>query len=407
MKTLRIVVLLLALLTAWRPGSADTPRVPVYPTLAAHPDLVPVAPYAPIEVGEANWGVGATGGEPRAREFLTRGNQNRIRQSGTIRRIRVNLQESAGLTGFYLRVWRQIGRTFDLVGSSENLGPRMTTGMNTLELQRPVVAQEGDYYGYRIESTAPANFFALRKREGAISHSASGDAMRATEFDWRAQTPVVGAVLPIELYMQAPILVAIGDGMVVGNLDHATFVETNQAIRPGEDLLSLLGEQWRVSRQNMAVKGSTIDEVSARFTSDVVNLKPRIALIGAGSTDILRGPAIPLTTYLARWRSMLDACQANGIKPLVILSHPSATRYTAAQSRLRDEWNGALRELVKGYPHAVVIDISPYVGEPRPSGPAGNLWNTQRRYLSPDGVRFNDAGIRQVVRAIVDQYTEP
>jgi lysophospholipase L1-like esterase len=207
--------------------------------------------------------------------------------------------------------------------------------------------------------------------------------------------------------MQAPILVAIGDGMVIGNLDHATFVEMAQANQPEQDLLSLLGEQWRVSRQNMGIKGSTIDQVSARFSSDVVNLKPRIALIGAGSTDILRGPGMSLTAYLAHWRSMLDACQANGIKPLVILSHPSVSRFTSAQSRLRDEWNDALRELVKGYPRAVVIDISRYVGEPRPSGPAGNLWNTQRKYLWTDGVRFNNAGIQQVVRAIVEQYAEP
>jgi lysophospholipase L1-like esterase len=404
----------LAALTGSRLGmAADSAPLPHYPTLAANPDLVLAGPYDPIVTGVANWGTGVSG-TAHTGEFLTVGNSYRIRQSGTISRIRLNLQEPTGLTGFYFRVWRKIGSTYDLVGSSENLAPEMQAGLNTLDLQRPILAQEGDYYGYRVESTAGANFFARTKWPGDANSLTSGHLVRTytvsdasvsgTDFNWGAQPSVRATVLPIEMYLQAPYLVAIGPSIIAGYPSHASFLETfNGLTRVGGDIASFLGDQWRVTRQNMGISAQNSSEIAARFTRDVVELKPRLAVIAAGPNDIMDGR--PKSGYLANWKRMLDACQANGIKPIVMLIFP-ATILSNSQAQQREDWDAALRELAKNYPGAVVVDVSAYVGALRAKGPANNLWNIAPG-LSPDGLHFTAKGNQLIAQAIVDQYTEP
>jgi lysophospholipase L1-like esterase len=398
----------LVLTGALASSRADTSRVPVYPTFAANPDLVQGGPYDTIAAGTANWGTGASGAA-HSREFITVGNRYRLRQDGTVSRIRVNLQDPTGLTGFYFRIWRKIRGTYDLVGSSENLAPKMMPGPNTLDLRRPMAVLEGDYYGYRVESSAAANFFARSGQRPARSYFVTDANAGCSDYNWEAQSSkyVDGQVLPIEIYLQAPILVGIGASFIEGQPAHLTFLEDTPTPMMGTDLVSYLGEQWRVTRQNMAISGQVSTVIASRFTTDVVNLRPRIVLVQAGASDILFGNGtLAGASFLANWKAMLDACQANGIKPLVLLIHP-VNAFTAGQSQKRDQWNEALRALAAGYPGAVVVDPGPVVGEFRPGGPANNLWNIAKAYSAGDGLHCNPAGYQRIAQAIVDQYTEP
>jgi lysophospholipase L1-like esterase len=381
---------------------ADTPRVPVYPTLAANPDLVQCGPYDTIASGAANWGTGLTGAHTR--EFITIGNKYRIRQNGLVQRIRVNLQDATGLTGFYFRIWRKIGSTYDMVGSSENLAPVMMAGPNTLDLKRAIFVLEGDYYGYRVESSSAANFFARSGEQPARSYSVTDGSAACSDYNWAGQPSTNGRVLPVEIYVQAPLLVGIGTSIMEGYPAHLTFLEDAPTPTMGTDLMSYLGDQWRVTRQNMGIAGQLTSDVAARFTADVVNLKPRIAVLQAGTNDIAGGT--PEASFLADWKKMLDASQANGIKPVVLLINPRNV-YTAAQSQKRDQWNEALRALAAGYPGAIVVDPSLVAGEFRPGGPANNRWNIAKAYSAGDGLHFNPAGYQRIAQAIVDLYTEP
>jgi lysophospholipase L1-like esterase len=392
------------------PGAllAQTPTVPIFPTLAPNPDLVLCGPYDTIVAGTANWGTTASDAA-HSREFLTLGQQYRIRQNGTVSRIRVNLQDAAGLTGFYFRVWRKIDQTYDLVGSSENLAPAMIAGPNTLDLRRPIAVLEGDYYGYRVESTTAANFFA-RSQTSVTSYFVADGSAGSTDFDWAAQPKVKGSVLPIEMYMQAPILVGIGDSVISGYPAHHTFPEGAPTGRIGADIVSYLGDRWRVTRQNMAIPAQPLAEVVARFVPDVVNLKPRIAILEGGpAANIERsgGMGATLEIYLAKFKKMLDLCQANSIKPVVLLILPGGPGTTADQIRKRDTWNAALRDLAKGYPGAVVVDASAYVGVPRLDVSPNNLGGIDKAYSVGDPWHFTPAGYQRIAQAIVDQYSEP
>jgi lysophospholipase L1-like esterase len=190
----------------------------------------------------------------------------------------------------------------------------------------------------------------------------------------------------------------------------AALLEVVPTGRIGTDIVSYLGERWRVTRQNMGIPAQSVGRVVARFTSDVVNLKPRLALLEGGSAaDIGSSDGLgrTLETYLSTFRKLLDACQANSIKPVVLLILPGGPGTTATQSQKRGSWNSALRDLAKGYAGAVVVDASPYVGVYRPDGAPNNLDSIDTRYSAGDIGHFTPAGYQRIAQAIVDQYTEP
>ena len=81
------------------------------------PNLAIVAPYDTIVTGQGNWGLNTAG----FREFLTIGNRYRIRQDGTIKRIRLYVDSTDGLTGLYIRIWRKQTTGYSLVWSSEDI----------------------------------------------------------------------------------------------------------------------------------------------------------------------------------------------------------------------------------------------------------------------------------------------
>jgi len=161
-----------------------------------------------------------------------------------------------------------------------------------------------------------------------------------------------------------------------------------------------------MTRQNMGIPGQTTAQIAARFTADVVSLKPRLALLEGGSAADIDGDLGSQSSWLANFKRMLDACQANSIKPVVLLILP-ALGATNSQSQKRDTWNMALRALASGYPGAVIVDATAYVGAFRPGGPPGNLWTVAQPYSAGDPWHFTPAGYQRIAQAIVDQYTEP
>lgn len=61
-------------------------------------------------------------------------------------------------------VWRKNDTTYDLIGSSENLANSLVAGaFTTIDLSTPITGvQEGDYYGYYLQSSSAVNTFHAR-----------------------------------------------------------------------------------------------------------------------------------------------------------------------------------------------------------------------------------------------------
>ncbi|MDD5041488.1 MAG: DUF2341 domain-containing protein [Candidatus Peribacteraceae bacterium] len=367
-----------------------------YPAFTANSDLVIVGPYDTATSGNGNWGPGAN-----TMDFVSVGHKYRIRQNGSITRVRLYTKLTASMTGFYIRIWRKDGATYDLVGTSNNIASQLAADQySTIDLSTPITGvQEGDYYGYRIE--AGGAFYARTSQTGVTTYAITNSTPSDTDFDWEGQTAFAGTVLPIELYMQAPQIVGIGDSIMSGAPNHAAYlVSSLTTSNPSTTILANLSTLTGYTYQNMGVGGQTTTSIASRFSADVLNLKPRVVVSEGGVNDINGGGS--KTTFINNWTAMLDAAEADSaVTRVLVLKILPWTNGTTTQMQTLDDWNASLATLAAGYSKAVVVDVSSYVGQFRVGGDPGNLWDIQAAY-DADGVHFTAAGYAQIAQALAD-----
>ncbi|MFA6082200.1 MAG: GDSL-type esterase/lipase family protein [Patescibacteria group bacterium] len=400
-----VTVLLVISVLAEAPSYVNPKTALAYPDYPANSDKVLVAPYDTITTGAANWGC-ASGicSDTSTRDYITIGQKYRIRESGTVSRIRIYTVSTTGLAQFYVKIWRKDGATYDLVGASENLISSLSSGQySTIDLASPIAGvQEGDYYGYQvILSTKGSFFYAKTSITGVTSYYHTNSAVATTDYNWEGSSEfLAGAVLPIEFYMQAPQVAFIGDSIIAGHPAHYSFLEATATTNIASTIESQFGVLTGYSYQNMGIGSQTTAQISARFAADIVALKPRAVVIEGGVNDIAGG--VLKATFLANWTSMLDAAQAeSSLDRIVVIKVLPWTNGTTTQMQTRDDWNASLTTLANNYSKAIVVDASSYVGQFRSGGDAGNLWDIQTAYNS-DGVHYNTAGHGQIAQAIAD-----
>lgn len=250
-----------------------------YSSFTANSDKVIVGPYDSAVAGEAN-----IASDGSYRYFLQFGQQYRIRQNGTVARIGLYL--AASVTDLRVDIWRKNGSAYDLVGESENLASSLTPGqINTVNLTMPITGvQEGDYYGYKLE--ADYSLYARTGISGVTMYYVTGSTPSATGYNWEAQVSIAEAVVPIELYMTAPQAVFIGDSIIAGHHNHYSFIETTATTNIASTIESQFGDLTSYTYQNMGIGSQTTSDIVERFTADVVNLKPRVAVMEGGVNDI-------------------------------------------------------------------------------------------------------------------------
>lgn len=371
-----------------------------YPAFPPNADLVIVAPYDTAASGTGNFGSTSV----VQRSFLTLGQKYRIRQNGTITRVRLYAASVTDLTGMYITVWRKDGSTYDLVGESNNIAGSLVAGnFATIDLSTPIAGvQEGDFYGFRMtwgkSSPSGLNLFGRTSQTGVTTYIYAGQAA-ATDFAWESQSAGAGSVVPVELYMQAPQAVFIGDSIMMGATAHTSFLSTTLETGMSTTIEYHLSQLTGYTYQNMGIGAQTTTQMLARFSADVVALKPKLVVINGGVNDIVGG-AVTKATFLSNWEDMLDAVQAEAsIDAVVVLKILPWTNGTNGQMQTRDAWNADLVTLASGYSKAVVVDASSRVGQTRASGDPGNLWDIKTEY-DDDGVHFLSAGYEQIAQAI-------
>lgn len=369
--------------------------------LRAHSDLIEVAPY-PVSptAGAGNWN-----GTNGIRELITLGHAYRVRQTGTITRVRFYWVTTANVTGFYVTLWRKRAtNTYDRVAHSGNLVSQIANAsFNTLTVSLP--CQEGDFIGHRIDqnSAATNRTQALTGQSNVTSWFVNAQVTANRGFAWESQTSAAGSVFPIECFMRAPTLVTIGDSIIAGHPDHYSFIESTDTTSVGVPISHYLRSRFR-QRQNMGIGSQTTTQIAARFAADVVDLKPRYVLIDGGVNDLAGGAT--QATYLANWTSMLDLCRTNGIVPILLKLMPW-TAGTNPQMQTRDAWRAALDSLLTtSYADllargGVAVDLDATLGQNRGGGDPGNLWDIQAAYSAGDGVHFNAAGHQAMATAIL------
>lgn len=361
-------------------------------------DLVPTNSIKSVSTGVGVFSAIASPGD----WVFTKHKTERIRQSGSIERIILTqIQDITNIAAFKLNIWRKDGSTYDKLHTVDLL-PLVTEGNNTINLVSALDVLEGDYYGYHLQRAAApnVNFLAATAQTNGSSY-VTGSTPTDTDFNWDTEATGSSAYVAVShLCMKAPLCVAVGDSIIESYPDHTSFVDAGYSAVD-------IAKSWQYKAkaanakfiyQNCGVGGNTTTQIVARFTAQVVNAKPKIAIINGGVNDIAGG-VISKATFLANWTTILDACEANNIYALIWKMMPW-TNGTNTNMGIRDEWNADLVALAATYENVYVIDWDTLLGKFRSGGAANNLWDIKTEY-NQDGVHFNEAGQQIIATEII------
>ena len=379
-------------------------RVAMYPNDNTNPDLVNAGGYQPVQTGTANFGSGAAPFTDRT--VLISNHNSRIRQDGYIEKFSMYFaSKPSQITAFYFQIWRKAGLIWNQVYSEDEYSKVSAGSINTITLNTPALVQEGDYVAIRwtMNGSDPGNF-ANTVAGGSVppaTYTIDNSVPSTMGFDFTTGTQST-AYPPINVYMQAPMFVTIGDSIISGLPAHNSYADPYFDYNDKESTIGYqLAQSLSWSYQNMGISGQTVSQIDSRFASDVVGLKPKFAVIEGGINDAMNASPPSTASMVANWTDMLNQATANNITPVMLKIFPcrwSGCTNTVMQTV--DQYNAALVSLVASYPNAVLVDATQALGEYRASGPAGNLWDSRVEYSQ--GVHFTYMGYSVISKVIQD-----
>ena len=350
--------------------------------------MASVAPYKdPPATGTPNWGSGL-----QHIEFLTYHHTHRVRQTGEVEALDIYMSETPPST-FQVRFWRPDGGTFDMVGTTADLTSEFTSGAGiyTITLDQPIAVQEGDFVGYYM-GPAPDGYPLYAKTDGSSRRSYLLRDQQLTEGAQNVDflgSQSYAAEAPINLYMTAPEYVFLGDSIMQGAPANRSFLTDSMVSNIPQTIEYQFSQLAGASYQNMGIGSQTSGMMLSRFQMDVVDLAPEKLVLLAGVNDIALG--VTESTYISNMQGMLDAATAAEIETYVLKILPWSNGTTTQMQQL-EAMNASLETLVAGYEGATLLDASAAVGQYRPGGPEGNLWDIQPACGAGDGVHFSGTG---------------
>lgn len=442
-------------LTNYTSATSTLVNVAPYPSLAVYRD------YPNYTSNQFAWSMSYLPAATWA-HFIMHGHTSRIRQSGTIKKVKFYFRSTTYLTNFQISVWRQTtegANDYELIGLSNNLVTSITANANNdITLGTPITGvKEGDFYGIVLGySQAPGTASFMYAYGGGRPTGITPGKYAYTVYGMSNETgstrtePQVGDHIVwrtltngvhiygvstdtpiVELFMDAPVIVSMGNSITSGFIlptgGHYSYMDTYglnstsglQTTYPDGSTKNDLARTWPyklsqllgVAVQNAGYTGETTAQINSRFVTYATNIIPRFVILEAGHNDItaVSDEATAITQrnlIISGYTSMLQAAVAAGIKPIIFLMAPrneTVTGYptlggTTLRMQTVDWVNTQLRALAVTY-NAFVVDTMAVVGQFRSGGDAGNLWDIQYVY-SADGLHFTDSGNAALALAI-------
>jgi acyl-CoA thioesterase I len=240
-----------------------------------------------------------------------------------------------------------------------------------------------------------ASWLGAATMRGQAQTSAGGTAAQVTQPSSAAQAPPAAAPAPKDDYWKKH------DEQVLTDFGWlAKFHDADASLPPpatGENRVVFMGdsitEGWPLDSSfpgkpyiNRGISGQTSPQMLVRFRQDVIDLKPKVVVILAGTNDIA-GNTGPMTLEQTEdnLRSMADLAAANGIK-VVLCSVLPASEFWWHKGLEPAEKIVAVNKWIKAYATEkgyVFVDFHSAMKDERDGLPAA---------LSPDGVHPNKAG---------------
>ncbi len=368
-------------------------------------DVVQVAPYDSISTAAGNVGTSGSNGM----EFVNFCYHYRIRQDGTLVRVRFYVPSITNVTNFWIKAWRPDNIQYRYMGVTEDLIADMVAGqICDKTLASPITGlREGDILGARIYASPSATGILTMKSVTGGIYSFVGRTDPGTLYDWESKTFTNAFGIPIEAYMQAPHIISIGDSRDSGSPLHRSHCEPitpakqHMVFKPGQTMpwhFHLMTASGAVY-QNMGIAGQTAGQIGLRLATDALAKKPRYCHTQRGVNDILG--LVSQESFMGSATSFCVDCLAAGVVPIVESIVPAAS-FSTAQFQQMDVWNAALGPLVMAA-GGMYVYANPYLCQFKVGGDAGNLWELQPP-CSADGTHYSAYGQYQRARAIADAF---
>jgi lysophospholipase L1-like esterase len=100
----------------------------------------------------------------------------------------------------------------------------------------------------------------------------------------------------------------------------------------------------------MGIGSQTTTQIAARFTADVVDLKPKVVIMEGGVNDL--ATSVTKATFITNWTNMLNAAQASSsICTIEVLKILHGQMGQTVQCKW-DDWNASLTTLAASYSKA-------------------------------------------------------
>lgn len=267
-------------------------------------------------------------------EAINLSNPYRIRQNGTITKVKLFNGIVAGVESVTVGVWRYNTTTtlWDLVGRSENLISKLTANTSaaqTVTLSEPIKGVKiGDFTSVKcVCNNSDAGPLYIHTTTGAlIWYTLPGVVSKDVGMNWKensAITTSTASAIPVQVYIEAPSYVFVGDGGFANATYNGSFCQGNATL-VADSLSSTVAEI--VARatglrtyQNMSLDTQTIQGSTVWALSNTAALKPDKAVVLLGLNDAIAGTSLVTVgaTFAAALVSLNAVCT-----PVVVLPLP-------------------------------------------------------------------------------------
>lgn len=328
--------------------------------------------------------------------ILNLAHQTRIRQTGILTTIQVYIYLKPSTTLNFV-IWRKTGGIYNIINSQSIISLVTASTTNLITLTTPISVQEGDYTGFSF-TTSPSNaVFKAASLTGGMKYFTSDP---GSSSDFSAATALAYYIPVNGFVIKSPVIASIGNSIIEGQPLNNSFISSLFLDSTKSTIPYFLDSMLNVTGQNLGIGGQTTTQILARFSSDLISLHPRYALIEGGVNDIYA--AATTASVISNWTAMLQKCKDSSITPIIMLITPW-TNGTNLQNMQIDTINSTLKSLAPSY-NGIVADARSAIGQFRSGGTAGNLWDQQTIYAAGDGIHWNPLGYRTIATVIYNAF---
>lgn len=263
-------------------------------------------------------------------EAVNLSNPYRIRQNGAITKVKFFNGIVAGVDEVTVSIWRYNTATtlYDLVGRSENLIGKLTANTSTAQIVTLDTAIQGvrvgDFIGVRcVCNNSAAGPLYIHTTTGAkIYYTLPNVWSKDVGMDWKAGGAITGntaSAIPVQVYMENPSYVFVGDGGFANATYNGSYCQGNATL-VADSLPDTVAEI--VARatglrtyQNMSLDTATVSSI----LTNSLPFNPDKAIVLVGLNDVIAGTS--LITVGAAFAAALIGLQ--GVcTPVVVLPLP-------------------------------------------------------------------------------------